>query len=89
MNDTTAEQPAPRERIGSRAWVRTVGLVGGGLLAGGILTGTVTATAAEDSTTDTPSVTQEEGTTTDGTTAPEDCPEGARGDAGTTPESGA
>jgi hypothetical protein len=23
MDDITAEQPAPRERIGSRAWVRT------------------------------------------------------------------
>jgi hypothetical protein len=28
--DDAMEQPARRERIGSRAWVRTVGLVGGG-----------------------------------------------------------
>ena len=87
MDNVTDEQPAPRERVGSRAWVRTVGLVGGGLLAGGILAGTLTANAATDeSTTPTPSVTQEEGTT--GTTAPEDCPEGAggpRGGTGTAP----
>ncbi|MGY2065897.1 hypothetical protein [Blastococcus sp. SYSU DS0619] len=82
MEHTADEQPAPRERIGSRAWVRTVGLVGGGLLAGGILAGTVSATAAEGTTT--PEVTQEQGTT-----SAEDCPEGgARGDAGTLPGSG-
>jgi len=88
MDNVTDEQPAPRERVGSRAWVRTFGLVGGGLLAGGILAGTLTANAATDeSTTPTPSVTQEEGTT--GTTAPEDCPEGAggpRGGTGTAPD---
>jgi hypothetical protein len=87
MENLTGEQPAPRERIGSRAWVRTVGLVGGGLVAGGILAGTLTANAATDeSTTTTPSVTQEEGTT--GTTTPEDCPEGAgpRGGTSTAPD---
>jgi cytoskeletal protein RodZ len=104
MDDAMEEQPAKRERVGSHAWVRTVGLVGGGLMAGGILAGTLTANAATDEgTTSPPSVSQEEGTTTDdGTTAPEDCPEGARGprggtgtppdsttpDSSTTPESG-
>ena len=87
MENLTDEQPAPRERIGSRAWVRTVGLVGGGLVAGGILAGTLTANAATDeSTTTTPSVTQEEGTT--GTTAPEDCPEGAGSRGGTSTAAG-
>jgi len=89
MDDINEEQPARRERVGGRAWVRTVGLVGGGLMAGGILAGTLTANAAtDDSTTSPPSVTQEEGTTTDGTTAPEDCPEGAGGPGGgtTTPD---
>ena len=91
MENMTEEQPAPRERVGSRAWVRTAGLVGGGLMAGGILAGTLTANAAtDDSTTTPPSVTQEDGTTTDGTTAPEDCPEGAgpRGGGTTTPDDG-
>ena len=93
MDDTTGSQPQVRERVGSHAWVRTVGLVGSGLVAGGILAGTLTATAATDEgTTSTPSVTQEQGTTTedgtttDGTTAPEDCPEGAGG-SGTSPDS--
>ena len=88
MENMTEEQPAPRERVGSRAWVRTAGLVGGGLMAGGILAGTLTANAAtDDSTTNPPSVTQEDGTT-DGTTASEDCPEGAgpRGGGTTTPD---
>jgi len=44
MDDTTAEQRPRRERIGSRPWVRTVSLVGGGLPAGGILAGTLSAT---------------------------------------------
>jgi hypothetical protein len=83
MEDTT--QPAHRERIGSRAWVRTVGLVGSGLVAGGILAGTMTANAAtDDGSTSTPSVTQEQSTTQDGAT-PEDCPEGT----GTAPDSSA
>ena len=83
MDDAT-DQPARRERVGGHAWVRTVGLVGGGLLAGGILAGTFSASAAttDESTTSPPSVTQEEGTTTDGTTAPEDCPDGAMGGPG-------
>jgi hypothetical protein len=69
MDDVTSEQPQPRERVGFRAWVRTVGLVGGGLMAGGILAGTLSANAAtDDSSTTTPSVTQEQGTTTGGTT---------------------
>jgi aryl-alcohol dehydrogenase-like predicted oxidoreductase len=87
MDDTTDQQPAPRERIGPRARVRTVGLIAGGLLAGGILTGTMTANAATDTgTTTTPSVTQEESATTDdgSTAAPEDCPEGAGPDSGST-----
>ena len=79
------QEPQPvRERTGSRAWGRTIGLVGGGLLAGGILAGTMTANAATgDTGTSVPSVTQEQGTTTgvadegtstDGAAAPEDCP---------------
>jgi hypothetical protein len=92
MDDAMEQQPARRERVGSHAWVRTVGLVGGGLMAGGILAGTLTANAATDEgTTSPPSVSQEEGTTTDdGTTVPEDCPDGARGPrggTGTTPDS--
>jgi hypothetical protein len=54
MDDDT-QQPPQRERIGSRAWVRTAGLVGGGLVAGGILAGTLSANAATDSTTSVPS----------------------------------
>jgi hypothetical protein len=44
------EQPKAtlRERIGQRAWVRSVALVGGGVIAGGIIAGTVTATAADE-----------------------------------------
>ena len=88
MDDTTGSQPQLRERVGSHAWVRTVGLVGSGLVAGGTLTATA---ATDEGTTSTPSVTQEQGTTTedgtttDGTTAPEDCPEGAGG-SGTSPD---
>jgi hypothetical protein len=71
------QQPARRERVGSRAWVRTVGLVGGGLMAGGILAGTLSANAAtDDGTASSTSVTQEDGTTSTATT-PADCPEGA------------
>ncbi len=65
------QQPPQRERVGQRAWVRTVGLVGGGLLAGGILAGTLTANAATDEGTDS-STTQEEGAATD-------CPGGGGG----------
>ena len=36
MDEHQDQQPA-RERTGSRAWGRTVGLIGGGLMAGGIL----------------------------------------------------
>jgi hypothetical protein len=75
MDDDT-QQPPQRERIGSRAWVRTVGLVGGGLVAGGILAGTLSANAATDSTTSVPSYSTEDGATS-GSVAPEDCPEGA------------
>ena len=46
--DDEMQQPPQRERVGQRAWVRTVGLVGGGLVAGGILAGTLTANAATD-----------------------------------------
>lgn len=48
-----------RERIGRRAWVRSVALVGSGLIAGGIVAGTVTASAAEDVPAD-PTTTQED-----------------------------
>jgi hypothetical protein len=76
MDDETP-QPPQRERIGSRAWVRTAGLVGGGLVAGGILAGTLTANAAtDDSTTSVPSYSTEDGATSGGG-APEDCQEGA------------
>jgi predicted nucleic acid-binding Zn-ribbon protein len=46
--ENAPEQPAPRERIWTRPWVRSVALVSGGLLAGGILAGTITANAADD-----------------------------------------
>jgi hypothetical protein len=46
--DTTDETPGRRERIGSRAWVRSAGLIGGGLVVGGILAGTISANAAAD-----------------------------------------
>ena len=76
MDDETP-QPPQRERIGSRAWVRTAGLVGGGLVAGGILAGTLSANAAtDDPTTSVPSYSTEDGATSGGT-APGDCPEGA------------
>jgi hypothetical protein len=91
MDDSTDQQPTRRERVGGHAWVRTVGLVGGGLLAGGILAGTFSASAAttDEGTTTPPSVTQqEEGATTDGTTAPEDCPDGGTGGRGTPGERG-
>ena len=69
MDDQMAQMPEPteqqkptwRERIGQRAWVRSVALVGGGVIAGGIIAGTVTATAAEDRSGTTPSTTQEDG----------------------------
>ncbi len=48
-----------RERIGRRAWVRSVALVGSGLIAGGVVAGTVTASAAEDVPAD-PTATQED-----------------------------
>jgi hypothetical protein len=71
--DDEIQQPPQRERVGQRAWVRTVGLVGGGLVAGGILAGTLTANAATDEGTST-STTQEDG-------AAMDCPGGGpRGD---------
>jgi len=98
--DDEMQQPPQRERLGQRAWVRTVGLVGGGLVAGGILAGTLTANAATDeSTTSVPSSSQDgttapdSGTTTErgapgGRVAGEDCPEDAAGstDEGTTEE---
>jgi len=69
MDDETAQLPEPteqqrptlRERIGKRAWLRSVALVGGGLIAGGIIAGTVTATAAEDGSGPTSSTTQDDG----------------------------
>ena len=69
MDDQTAPMPEPtqqqkatwRERIGRRAWVRSVALVGGGVIAGGIIAGTVTATAAEDDSGPTSSTSQEDG----------------------------
>jgi hypothetical protein len=45
MDDMT-EQPGRRERMGSRPWVRSAAMIGGGLVAGGILAGTLTANAA-------------------------------------------
>jgi hypothetical protein len=48
MDDTTDEKPGRRETIGSRAWVRSAALIGGGLVAGGILAGTISANAAAD-----------------------------------------
>jgi hypothetical protein len=39
-------QPAQREGLGHRAWIRGVALIGGGLVAGGILAGTLSANAA-------------------------------------------
>jgi hypothetical protein len=67
MEDATEQRQASvRERIGRRAWVRSVALVGSGLVAGGILAGTLTAVAADD-----------ERSTSDSSTSRE---EGARGD---------
>ena len=43
-------RPGLRERIGRRAWVRSVALVSGGLVAGGIIAGTITANAADEGT---------------------------------------
>jgi predicted nucleic acid-binding Zn-ribbon protein len=48
MDDITDEQPGRRERMGSRPWVRSAAMIGGGLVAGGILAGTLTANAATD-----------------------------------------
>ena len=45
MDDMT-EQAGRRERMGSRPWVRSAAMIGGGLVAGGILAGTLTANAA-------------------------------------------
>jgi hypothetical protein len=50
-DNTTEQQPAGRERMGRRAWVRSTALIGTGLVAGGILAGTLTATAADTGTT--------------------------------------
>ena len=59
MSDDDIQQPAQRERIGHRAWIRSTAMVGGGLIAGGILAGTLTANAATDhGSTSTPSTTQ-------------------------------
>ena len=61
MTDDDIQQPAKRERIGHRAWIRSTAMVGGGLIAGGILAGTLTANAAtDDGSTSTPSTTQEQ-----------------------------
>jgi hypothetical protein len=46
MTDDNIQQPARREGLGHRTWVRGVALVGGGLVAGGILAGTLSANAA-------------------------------------------
>jgi hypothetical protein len=48
MDDITDEQSGRRERMGSRAWVRSAAMIGGGLVAGGILAGTLSANAATD-----------------------------------------
>jgi hypothetical protein len=48
QSETPQQKPTLRERIGRRAWVRSVALVGGGVLVGGIIAGTVTANAADD-----------------------------------------
>jgi hypothetical protein len=56
------QQPVVCERVGRRAWVRSVALVGSGLVAGGILAATLTAVAADDETgTAGSSTVQEEG----------------------------
>jgi hypothetical protein len=47
-NEAAPPKPTMRERIGRRAWVRSVALVGSGLLVGGIVAGTVTANAADE-----------------------------------------
>ena len=61
MSDDDIQQPAQRERIGHRAWIRSTAMVGGGLIAGGILAGTLTANAAtDDGSTSAPSTTQEQ-----------------------------
>jgi len=61
MTDDDIQQPAQRERIGHRAWIRSTAMVGGGLIAGGILAGTLTANAAtDDGSTSAPSTTQEQ-----------------------------
>jgi hypothetical protein len=62
QSDTAQPQPALRERIGQRAWVRSAALVGGGLIVGGIIAGTVTANAADEgSTTQDSSTSQHDG----------------------------
>ncbi|MCW2700201.1 MAG: exported protein of unknown function [Blastococcus sp.] len=48
MDDMTDDQSGKRARVGSRPWVRSAALIGGGLVAGGILAGTLTANAATD-----------------------------------------
>jgi hypothetical protein len=48
MNEIHDEQLGRRERVGSRPWVRSAAMIGGGLVAGGILAGTLTANAATD-----------------------------------------
>jgi hypothetical protein len=61
MTDDDIQQPAKRERIGHRAWIRSTAMVGGGLIAGGILAGTLTANAAtDDGSTSAPSTNQEQ-----------------------------
>jgi predicted nucleic acid-binding Zn-ribbon protein len=61
MTDDDIQQPAQRERIGHRAWIRSTAMVGGGLIAGGILAGTLTANAAtDDGSTSAPSTNQEQ-----------------------------
>ena len=47
-NETAQQKPSWRERIGHRAWVRSVALVGSGLVVGGIVAGTVAANAADE-----------------------------------------
>jgi hypothetical protein len=56
MDDMT-EQPGRRERMGSRPWVRSAAMIGGGLVAGGILAGTLTANAATDTSAAAPAAT--------------------------------
>ena len=65
MDDMT-EQTGRRERMGSRPWVRSAAMIGGGLVAGGILAGTLSANAATGDTAATSSYSQAAGGATEG-----------------------